>query len=305
MKLHTHKTTLVLALLASMQFTTAQAEEAKAAAEMRCGASMKMNDTKDKASDSSDMNMNMDMNMQGGPAPADARDPHAFSGGYPLQSLNPERQLKLMDEKNLGTIVFDELERVDADHPTTAFNAHAKYGRDYDKLVLMAEGEVEKGKVAETMLGIYWGHAIVTYWDTLLGVRRDAGMEENRYWLGGGVQGLAPYWFEMHALVYVGSDSRTALRLEAEYELLFTQRLILQPAVELNAYGKSDAVNELGSGIADVTTGLRLRYEITRQFAPYVGVENKKLFGNTANMARDMSIPTSDTSWVAGIRFWF
>lgn len=301
MSMDTTKTSLIVALLASMPFTVVHA------AEMRCGAGMKMDDTKQNTSESSDsnMDMNMDMNMQGGSAPPDARDPHAFSDGYTLENLDPSRQLKLMDENSFGMISFDQLERQDTDTPTTTYMAHAWFGRDYDKLVIMAEGDVVNGKVEESMTGVYWGHAVATFWDTQIGVRHDGGIAESRNWLGAGVQGLAPYWFEVSALAYVGSDSRSALRLEAEYEMLFTQRLILQPSVELNAYGKSDAVNALGSGIADVTSGLRLRYEITRQFAPYVGVENKKLYGTTANMARGMSLPVSATSWVAGLRFWF
>jgi copper resistance protein B len=267
-------------------------------AEMRCGAGMDMNDKKTVMDMSSGQH---DMDMQGGDAPDDARDPHAFADGY---TLAPDRQLKLADESYFGMFMFNRLERLDTDENTTAYNVHAWYGRDYDKLVFMSEGDVVDGELEDATSGVYWGHAVATYWDTQLGVRHDT-LQQDRNWLAAGVQGLAPYWFELRALAYLGNNGRTALSFEAEYELLFTQRLILQPAIEINAYGKSDAANNLGSGISDITTGLRLRYEFTRQFAPYIGIENFKMLGNTADMAKANNEPESDTRWVAGVRFWF
>ncbi len=289
----------LLAITAVMNVITVQAAEPV----MRCGAGMKMDSRSDT---SSDMNMegdhDMSMDMQGGSAPADARDPHAFADGYTHDDRFP---LELADETYFGMLMFDKLERVDATDPFTTFEAHARIGRDYDKLVVMTEGDVENGKLGESMSGVYWQHAVATFWDTQLGVRHDGGMEENRDWLGVGFQGLAPYWFEIRAMAYVGENGRTALGFAADYEMLFTQKLILQPAIEINAYGKSDAKNNMGSGISDVTTGLRLRYEFTRQFAPYIGIENFKMLGNTADIAKTNNEPDSDTHWVAGVRFWF
>ena len=92
---------------------------------------------------------------------------------------------------------------------------------------------------------------------------------------------------------------------EAEYELLLTQRLILQARAELTAYGKDDEVNQLGKGLSSLGAGLRLRYEFSRQFAPYVGVEWHNKYGNTADFARLQDASTAETSWVAGVRFWF
>uniref|UniRef100_UPI0028C4AF52 copper resistance protein B n=1 Tax=Accumulibacter sp. TaxID=2053492 RepID=UPI0028C4AF52 len=96
-----------------------------------------------------------------------------------------------------------------------------------------------------------------------------------------------------------------ALRLSAEYELLLTQRLVLQPRLEINAYGKDDAARGIGSGLSDAVAGVRLRYDISRQFAPYVGVEWVGKFGQTADLAKAEGAPTSDTLWVADVRFWF
>ena len=104
---------------------------------------------------------------------------------------------------------------------------------------------------------------------------------------------------------YLGESGRTALTLEAEYELLLTQRLILQPRAELTLYGKDDVDNDLGSGISDSALGLRLRYEFSRQFAPYVGIEWTNKYGNTADFARAANTPVRDTLYVVGVRLWF
>ncbi len=250
------------------------------------------------------------MSMQGGSAPPDARDPHAYSGGYTLDSgkyaLPGPRQLRLADEHSFGSLLVDRLERVDTrDGNATAYDAQAWFGRDYDRLVVKAEGDYGKGKMQEARTELLWGHAIATFWDTQLGARYDSGVGPDRGWLAFGVQGLAPYWFEVDATAYVGDEGRTALRLSGEYELLLTQRLILQPRLEVNVYGKSDEVLGIGSGLSDGAAGLRLRYEFTRQFAPYVGVERAGKFGKTADLARAAGERTDETRWVAGVRFWF
>jgi len=251
-----------------------------------------------------------EMKMQGGSAPADARDPHAYSGGFTLDSgayaLPASQRLHLADEHNFGALLVDRLERSYArDGNSTAYDAQAWFGRDYNRLVIKAEGDVARGKLQEARTELLWGHAIATFWDTQLGVRYDSGIGPDRGWLALGVQGLAPYWFEVDAAAYVGDNGRTALRLGAEYELLLTQKLILQPRIELNLYGKSDTARGIGSGLSEAQTGLRLRYEFTRQFAPYIGVERASKFGQTADLARAEGEKSAETRWVAGVRFWF
>ena len=250
------------------------------------------------------------MQMQGGSAPADARDPHAYSGGYGLgvgkYALGGPRQLRLADEHNFGSVLVDKIERVDAKNGnSTGYDLQAWFGRDYDRLVLKAEGDVAKGKLEDARTELLWGHAIASYWDSQLGVRQDSGHGPNRTWLAFGVQGLAPYWFEVDATAYVGESGRTALRLEAEYDVLLTQKLILQPSTEWSFYGKADPQKGIGSGLTDASAGVRLRYEFSRQFAPYLGVEWSRKFGSTATMARTVGERTSDTRWVAGVRMWF
>jgi len=251
-----------------------------------------------------------DMNAQGGPAPADARDPHGYSGGYTLDkgpyTTPGTPRLRLADEHKFATVLIDRLERgYGRNNNDTVYDGQAWFGTAYDRLVIKAEGDVARGKLQEARTEWLWGHAIATFWDVQAGVRHDSGTGPERTWLAFGVQGLAPYWFEVDAAAYIGENGRTAARLEAEYEMLLTQKLILQPRIEINYYGKSDPALEIGSGLSSGVVGLRLRYEINRQFAPYIGVERVSKFGNTANLARADGALTNETRWVAGVRIWF
>ncbi|GLC94259.1 copper resistance protein B [Cupriavidus sp. TA19] len=252
-----------------------------------------------------------DMKMQGGSAPADARDPHAYSGGYQLgvgqYALADKRQLVMADEHLFASVLVDRLEWAHASgENAAAYEVQAWFGNSYDKLVLKAEGEAAKGRMHDARTELLWGHAVASYWDTQLGLRNDAGSgRPARNWLAFGIQGLAPYWFEVDATAYVGTSGRTALRLAAEYELLLTQRLILQPRIEANLYGKNDPETGIGSGLSSGTVGVRLRYEFSRQFAPYIGVERYQAFGNTADMIRTAGGRAGETRFVAGVRLWF
>ena len=232
-----------------------------------------------------------------------ARDAHAYSGGYSLGAMASHG---MADETYLGGLKVERFEAVQIrDNSFLAYDLQSWCGKDYNKLVLKAEGEVDEGKLHEARTELLWSHALTAYWNTQLGLRYDSGFAPDRKWLAAGVQGLAPYWFEVDAAAYIGKQGRTALRLSAEYELLLTQKLILQPSVEANFYGKQDAASELGSGLSDLSTGLRLRYEISREFAPYIGVEWSKQFGGTADFSRAAGERTNETRVVAGVRFWY
>ncbi|HQQ71994.1 MAG TPA: copper resistance protein B [Alicycliphilus sp.] len=251
------------------------------------------------------------MPMQGGSPPADARDPNGYSDGfvrgsgkYSLAGVPP---LRLDDQRSFANLKVNRLERAWARHgeDATTYDLQARIGRDFDHLVIKAEGDVAKGKLHDSRTELLWGHAIAAYWDTQLGVRLDHGAGKDRQWLAAGVQGLAPYWFELDATAYLGSGGRSALRLEGSYDLLLTQKLVLQPRTEWNFYGKSDPANAIGSGLANASAGLRLRYEVTRQIAPYVGVEWQHSFGRTRDFVRAAGDRASQTRWVAGVSFWF
>lgn len=251
------------------------------------------------------------MQMQGGSAPADARDPDAYSGGYVLNSgtyaLGAEQRLHMSDEHNFASVSIDRLEYVKArGDEWMAYEGQAWFGGTYNRAVLKAEGEIANGKLQESRTELLWGHAISTFWDTQLGVRFDHGQGvPNREWLALGVQGLTPYWFEVDATAYIGPSGRTALRLNAEYDLLLTQKLYLQPNIEANFYGKNDKASRIGSGLSDGKAGLRLKYEITRQFVPYIGMEWSSKFGKTADYARKEDESKHETRFVAGISFRF
>ena len=242
--------------------------------------------------------------MQGGSAPANGRDPHAYSDGYDF-GMYP--RMKMSDEAIMSGMMINRLERVQTGNNTyfNAYDLQGWVGKDYERLVIKAEGEIDQGKIHEARTELLWGHAIAAYWNTQLGVRNDSGVAPSRNWLAVGIQGLAPYWFEVDATVYAGDQGRTAFRLGAEYELLLTQRLVLQPRMEANFYGSKDAEREIGAGLSTLVAGLRLRYEILREFAPYIGVDWNSKLGETADMARADGASTMTTNIVAGVRMWF
>jgi copper resistance protein B len=240
--------------------------------------------------------------MQGGPAPADARDPHAYAEGLDFGPL----KLELADTRSMAALLVDNLEAVRTGGNTSVpYDLQAWYGRTYDRAVLKAEGDIDSGDVAEARTEFLWSHAFATFWDRQVGVRYDSGEGPNRSWLAFGVQGLAPYRFEVDATAYFGDAGRSALRFDGSYELLLTQKLILQPRIEANIYGKRDAERRLGSGLSDVAAGLRLRYEIRREIAPYVGIEWLRRYGETEDLVRAAGEDPNDTRIVAGLRFWF
>ncbi|TCK18024.1 copper resistance protein B [Thiogranum longum] len=241
--------------------------------------------------------------MQGGSPPADARDPYAYSDGYDFGDVPRPR---FADEKNFYLVLMDRLETVRTSDITSGFyDLQAWYGRDYDRAVLKAEGTVDSNRLEDASTELLWGHAVATYWDTQLGIRYDSGDGTDRRWLAFGVQGLAPYWFEVDATAYVGEGGRTAANLETTYDLLLTQKLILQPRIEADWYGKRDTRRGLGSGVSEVKAGLRLRYEVRRELAPYVGLEWARKYGDTKDFSQSAGQEASEARLVAGLRFWF
>ena len=250
-----------------------------------------------------------DMQAQGGDAPANARDPHAYSSGYTLTegpyALEAPTRLTLADEYSFWSVLGDRLE-YNNDENSTVFDVQAWYGTTFDRAVVKTEGDIVRGSLEESQTDLLWSHAVSAYWDTQLGVRFDQyDQGQNRQWLAFGFQGLAPYWFEVDISAYLGENGRTAISAEAEYELLLTQRWVLQSRIEMGLNGKDDEINGVGKGLSSLSAGIRLRYEFSRQFAPYIGVEWSRKFGNTADFARAENEETSNSSVVAGLRFWF
>lgn len=243
-------------------------------------------------------------------APPDARDPHAASGGYTLHSgpylVADSHAMQHGDGHSTGAWLIERLEWVDsAPESLVAYEMKAWYGNSYRRLWLDAQGDYSGGDFEETETELLFGQAISPYWDAVLGVRYDTLPGRNRSWLAMGVQGLAPWWFEVDATAYIGESGRPAFTLEAQYEWLFTQRLVLQPRLEISLFGRDDPVNGIGEGLSEGSLGLRLRYEFSRQFAPYLGLEWARSFGHTADYARTERDPAGDIRFLAGIRAWF
>ena len=246
---------------------------------------------------------NMMKSMQGGTAPPGARDPDVYADGLPLGHMPG---MDMEDDVARAYLILDRLEgfRTSNGHGQ-ALDAQGWIGGDINKLWLKVDGERDEGKLGATRTEALWNHAIATYWGLQTGVRHDFGDGPGRTWAAFGFQGLAPYWFDVQATAYVGQGGRTALRFEPEYDLLLTQRLILQPNVKISLYGKKDPERGIGSGLSDMEAGLRLRYEFSRKFAPYLGVVYNRKFGSTAQYAELAGKPASETRLVGGVRIWF
>lgn len=214
--------------------------------------------------------------------------------------------MEMDDTAPYGMILFDQLEWRDTDEGNAlAWDGRAWLGGDYNKALLKTEGERIDSEY-EGSVELLWDRVISRWWSVQAGVAHDFSAGPSRTWAAFGVQGLAPYWFEVEALVYVGEEGRTRASFSSEYEMFLTQRLILQPKLELNLYGKDDAANGIGSGLSDTEVGLRLRYEIRREFAPYVGVLWSRQFGKTADFVREhRGDDDGEVQFVAGLRAWF
>jgi copper resistance protein B len=203
-------------------------------------------------------------------------------------------------------VLFNRLEASDADDGAgMAWEGQAWIGTDSDKLWLRSEGERVDGRTESADVEVMYGRPIARWWDFLAGVRHDFKPGASEDWAAIGVVGMAPYKFEVEATAYIGPSGRTAARIEAEYELLLTNRLILQPLVEANFHGKDDERRGIGSGLSTMEAGLRLRYEVHRKFAPYIGLVHDVAFGDTAAFRRASGEDPSDTRIVAGVRVWF
>jgi len=210
------------------------------------------------------------------------------------------------DDPLIGKVMIDQFEkRYTEGSDPVVLEAQGWLGKDLHKLWIKIDAERVNGENEEVEVQALYSRAVLPFWDLQVGWRHDFRPVPNRDWAVVGVQGLAPYWFEIDAALFLGDSGRTALRFEAEYEVLFTQRLILTPELEINAFGKDDAETGVGSGLSDLELGLRLRYEIVREFAPYIGVNWTNKYGNTADFARATGGETSDVQFVLGVRAWF
>ena len=203
-------------------------------------------------------------------------------------------------------VLFDQFEWQDGDG-RNAFNWDNKgwIGGDLNRFWFRTEAKADEEDFVDAQAHVLYGRAIHRWWDVVGGIRQDMRPGPARTWAALGIQGLAPYRFELEATAYLGESGRTHFRFETEYELLLTNRLILQPLVELEIYGKDDLERGIGAGISSLETGLRLRYELRRELAPYVGVSWDRKFFGTADLARSAGEEVSGARLVLGARLWF
>ena len=179
------------------------------------------------------------------------------------------------------------------------------YGGDLDKIWFKTEGEGSFGeKIESAEVQALWSHAIAPFFDLQLGVRQDFAPRERTYGVIG-IQGLAPYLFEIDAAAFLSDRGDVTARIEVEYDQKITQRLIVQPRIEANLAAQDIPELGIGAGIDNIEAGIRLRYEFAREFAPYIGVEQEWKIGQSANFARADGEDPSVTNYVIGVRFWF
>lgn len=201
------------------------------------------------------------------------------------------------------------LERLEAgfddDSETYAWHIQGWYGGDIHRFWWKSEGEgAFDNEIEHAELQLLYSRAITPYFDLQAGLRQSYLDGEDRTDLVVGVQGLAPYWFEVGAAAFVSTDGDVTARAEVEYDLRLTQKLILQPSAELN-FAAQDIPDDIGAGFTDANVGVRLRYEISRSFAPYVGIEWTSALGETRDIRESHGADTQSTRAVIGLRALF
>lgn len=225
------------------------------------------------------------------------------ASGAPLEWKKP-----VPDQQIHKMLLIDRLEYGATDGTDNyLWDTQAWFGGDWNKLWFKTEGEgpIHGGSPEDTEFQALYSRTITPFWNVQGGLRYDVNPNPDRGFAVLGLQGLAPYWFETDTALFVSEDGDVSFRGEFEYELLLTQRLILQPRVEINAAAQDVPEYGIGSGLNNTEMGVRLRYEIQREFAPYIGVRWEQTYGDTKDMARAEGEDTSSTAFVIGLRAWY
>jgi copper resistance protein B len=208
--------------------------------------------------------------------------------------------MDMSDASRLGQIVVDQWElRDNGAVRAGVWEAQGWYGGDYDKLVVRSEGDWPSGAPAQGRAELLWDRIATRWWSVQAGARYDAGRGPGEGWAAVGVRGLAPYWIDIEATLYLGSAGSVAGRLKAQTDLRVTQRLILQPEFEINGYSRADRARQRGAGLSGIDAGLRLRYEIRRELAPYLGLAWARRAA-----AGEGTAEADQLQWLIGVRFW-
>jgi len=177
-----------------------------------------------------------------------------------------------VDDPFRTMFLADKFEVLNNSEKTRAWEGSFYIGYDIGKLYLYSAGEATTDGVASSQNELAYSRAISPFWDAQIGLAYDKNADASKAWAELAIAGLAPYWFEARAALLVNTNGNIGLRLDAEYEALITQKLILTPSIEADFYTKDDSKMQIGSGLSSVEAGLRLRYEFKREFTPYIGV---------------------------------
>lgn len=248
-----------------------------------------------------------------GDAPGDAAPPpvpadHAADRFFPADRMARARAA-LLDEGRFttGAVMIDQLEyRAVSGRDGYAWTGTAWYGGDMDRIAFASEGEGAFGhrpERAETRL--VWRHALNPWWNLEAGVRHDFSPSPQRTYATIGIEGLAPYWFEVEGQVFVSTRGDVHLRVGGYHDVRLAGPLVLQPDAEVNVALQDVPALGIGAGVERIELGARLRYELSPQFAPYLGIHWERKLGATADHARADGERASAVSAVAGVRVWF
>ena len=242
------------------------------------------------------------------PAPAPPTD-HAADSVFGADQMEMSRSMLRHENGGMPaySIAFNLAEyRVQKGGDAYRWDGEGWFGGDIDRFVVKTEGEgAVRGGLESGEVQALYSRAIGPWFNLQAGVRHDFKPGPARTYAAIGFEGIAPYWFEVEGALFLSDKGDLLGRLEGYYDQRITQRLILQPRVELNFAAQDVPANGIGSGLSDAELGLRLRYEIKREFAPYVGISWERKLGDTARFARAAGERVQSTSLVLGIRVWF
>lgn len=242
-------------------------------------------------------------------SPIPIEPPPSASDVSPVPVPYPGKTMAMEDNAIVWHALFSQLEgRTNGPDTELRWDGEGWAGTDHNRLWIKSEGFFnEQGKVEDGIQEVLYDRPIpfLRYFDWQAGLRYDWDSSPGRLWGAVGIEGLAPGFFEVEATLYARDAGHFAGRVEGSYDLLLTNRLIAQPEVELNFYSKNDRARAIGSGLAEIDTGLRLRYEFSRKFAPYIGVAYTGKFGDTATSARHEGGIADDVRFIFGIRVWY
>jgi copper resistance protein B len=211
-------------------------------------------------------------------------------------------------DRVVAHVLFNQLEgRTDGASTDLRWDGEGWFGTDMNRLWIKSEGTLHGSSLSDGDHEILYDRPIprLRYLDAQVGIREDLDSSANRTWGAVGIEGLAPSFFQIEPTFYFRDGGHVAGKITASYDLRITQRLIAQPELEMNFYSKPDPARGLGTGLTDLDTGIRLRYEVRRKLAPYVGFAYTDQYGSTASYSRHSGEAVSNPRFIFGVRGWF